>query len=185
MEYDSVENKVILHTSRLILEPIGIDHATENYVSWLNDPEVYAYLDTNGGYTLENLRSYINDTIVNKTLFWAIIIKDLNKHIGNIKIDPINTRHNYAEYGIMLGDKTEWGKGYAKEASLAVIKHCFEKIKIRKINLGVVEDNTDAVNLYKNIGFKIEGKLIKHGYYLGKYTNILRMAMFNPSYDTN
>ena len=40
----------------------------------------------------------------------GIHLKENCKHIGNIKIDPINKKHGTGEYGIMMGDKDEWGK---------------------------------------------------------------------------
>ena len=74
--------------------------------------------------------------------------KDL-KHIGNIKIDPINVKHKYGEYGILIGDKTQWGKGFAIEASMRVFDFCFSsEVDLRKINLGVNQINLNAVNLF-------------------------------------
>ena len=89
-------------------------------------------------------------------LFWAIHLKDSNKHIGNIKIDPIDYEDNSGEYGILMGDKTNWGMGYSKEASLAIINYCFKELKLSKLHLGVIEDNINAVMLYKKMGFVID-----------------------------
>ena len=38
-------------------------------------------------------------------------------------IDPIDEKRKSGEYGIMIGNKLEWGKGYAKEASKTIIKY--------------------------------------------------------------
>lgn len=78
--------------------------------------------------------------------------------------------------------KKNGGKGYAKEASITVIDFCFEHLKLRKVNLGVVEKNISAVNLYKNLGFIQEGLFYKHGYYDGDYQNLIRMAIFNKQF---
>ena len=171
----------ILNTQRLILEPICLEHNSETYLSWLNDPEVYKWLETRGSQTFSMLEEYIKQQMRNETYMWAIKIKNLDKHIGNIKIDPINYKHSLGEFGILMGDKNEWGKGYANEASKAVMDYFFEKEKpLRKITLGVVEENKAALKLYKNLGFEVEGKYKDHVCYDGKYYNILRMAKFNP-----
>ena len=81
----------------------------------------------------------------------------------------------------MMGDSDEWGKGYAKEASEIIIDYCFRELRIRKITLGVVEDNSAALNLYRKLGFLIEGVYRNHGYYDGKLCNIIRMAIFKPN----
>lgn len=180
-----MKNKApILNTERLQLVPLGMDHLSNEYVKWMNDPDVYAYLESGGDYTLEKLKDFLLDAEKASILFWAIHIKENGKHIGNIKIDPINFKHKYAEYGIMMGDKAEWGKGYAKEASLSVISYCFsEEMNLRKINLGVRGSNIAAVELYKKIGFVIEGVYKKHAMTESGYDDVVRMALFNPAYE--
>lgn len=172
----------ILETERLILKPLSHEHLTQNYLKWLNDDEVNKYMDTGGNYTIEMLSDYLNEVVKKDIYFWGIHIKGNNMHIGNIKIDPVNLRHGSAEYGIMMGEKMEWGKGYAKEATIRIIDYCFSNLKIRKLTLGVIADNIRAVNLYKQLGFEIEGVYKKHGIYNGKYCDDIRMALFNPSY---
>jgi RimJ/RimL family protein N-acetyltransferase len=147
----------------------------------MNDPKVCKYLETGGNYRMDDLRTYLLDVESKPDiLFWAIHLKQHDKHIGNIKIDPVSKRHGLGEYGVMMGERAEWGKGYAFEASNLVIDHCFEKIGLRKITLGVVEENESAVNLYKKLGFVTEGIYKAHGYYSGHYCDLLRMAIFNP-----
>ena len=170
-----------LNSERLFYRSISLEYCTNSYVSWMNDFEVIKYLETGGNYTIEKLTEYINNVINTKLFFLAIHTKENGKHIGNIKIDPINTKHGYGEYGILMGDKSEWGKGYAFEASMTVIDFSFKILGLRKICLGVVNENYPAMNLYKKLGFKVEGVYKNHGIYNGKYLDIIRMALFNPN----
>ena len=171
----------VLESERLVYRPLDLSYCTENYLQWLNDEEVNRYLEIFEPYTMDQLRQYLEGVQNNKNLlFWAIHVKKNNNHIGNIKIDPVNRYHGYGEYGILMGDKSEWGKGYAKEASCAIMDYCFTVEKLRKINLGVVEENTAAVMLYKKLGFETEGVYKNHGLYNGHYCNLLRMSKFNP-----
>jgi [ribosomal protein S5]-alanine N-acetyltransferase len=169
----------IIETERLILKPISIKFCSNEYVNWLNDPEIYQYLDNGGNYTFESLYEYLTKYTESPVYFWAIIIKNSYTHIGNIKIDPISLRNQIGEYGILMGDKNSWGKGYAKEASQVVIKFCFQTLGLRKIALGVIQDNVAAVKLYESLGFEVEGIYRMHGIYAGKYCDAIRMALFN------
>lgn len=174
----------ILETERLILRPLSLLHSSEEYVAWMNDQEVNKYLESGGDYTLQKLKEFLHEVEKKDILFWAIHIKKNDKHIGNIKIDPISKKHLFAEYGIMMGDKSEWGKGYAYEASKAVIDYCFfGKLNLRKINLGVQYKNKGAIALYHKIGFEIEGRFINHVTTSEGFDDILRMAIFNPKTD--
>lgn len=166
----------ILDTKRLVCKPLSSAFLSEKYVSWLNDEEVNAYTFSNKKQTLADLEAYLKKVDENSTLFWAITVKETGLHIGNIKIDPINNAHGYGEYGIMIGDRRAWGKGYAKEASLAVMNYCFAKVGLRKINLHVCVRNTGAIALYNSLGFKLEGILKKHFKYSYGFDDVFVMA---------
>jgi len=166
-----------LESERLIFKRVSEEHLTDDYVNWINDPEVNMYLETRGGYTIDLLKSYIEEQYKNEVYFWAIHLKISNKHIGNIKIDPIDPKANSGEYGILMGDKKSWGKGYAKEASITIINYCFEELKLIKITLGVIEDNINAVMLYKKIGFTIDKVKTNVGTYNCRKSNALRMSL--------
>lgn len=170
----------VIESERLIFKPLNTTYSSQEYVDWINDEEVNRFLESKGGYTIQMLNEYLEKAEKNKPFFWAIIIKSTNKHIGNIKIDPIDWRNRIGEYGILLGDKNSWGKGYGKEASQAIIYYCFLNLELRKITLGVVEDNAAALYLYKKLGFIQEGFLKSHAYHIGKWCNVIRMAIFNP-----
>ena len=142
-----------LKSKRLLLEPIGMKHLSKDYVVWMNDLEVIKYMSSGGDYTIEKLKGYLLEQERKKILFWAIILKGTNKHIGNIKIDPIDEENKSAEYGILIGDKKEWGKGYAFEASKKIISYCFNKLNINTITLGVNKSNKTAIRLYNKLGF--------------------------------
>jgi ribosomal-protein-alanine N-acetyltransferase len=170
-----------LFTDRLMIVPLNASFCSDRYVKWMNDLEVTKYLDSGSNYTRNKLLAYLKQVETKEIYFWAILIAQSKLHIGNIKIDPVNLDHGLGEYGILIGDKKEWGKGFAKEASLAVIDYCFNKLKIRKLTLGVVENNVSAVELYKKMGFITEGYFLNHAYYDGRYCNTLRMSLFNPA----
>ena len=173
----------VLESQRLYYRPLSMDHYCLEYVNWMNDGDVNQFLESGGSYTIERLEEYLQSVVKKEDiLFWAIHLKENDEHIGNIKIDPINKRHGWGEYGILIGAKKHWGKGYAKEASLTIIDYCFNELGLRKITLGVVDQNTSAVELYKKIDFQVEGVYKKHGIYNGVYSDIIRMALFNPSF---
>lgn len=178
--------KVILETERLVLSSVTIADCSENYLSWLNDTSVNMYLES-GFYehNMQGLVDFVNGYQSNKkAIFLVIRLKENKKHIGNIKIDKINYNHRNCEYGIMMGDKSEWGKGYAKEASIAIINYAFEGLGLNKVNLGVIDSNNAAVKLYEKIGFVIEG-VLKENFYERESNTLkheLRMAVFKNTW---
>lgn len=170
---------VNLESERLVFLPLSLKHLSQEYVDWLNDFEVNRYLESRQGYNKKLLENFLKEQERKDILFWAIHTKEKNKHIGNIKIDPINLESNSGEYGILIGDKSSWGKGYAKEASSKIIQYCFCTLKLSKITLGVVSENKKAIKLYENLGFKRERIVKKFGVYDGKECDSIRMIKNN------
>ena len=146
----------ILETRRLLLKPLNKSYISQDYIDWMNDEEINRYLESGGDYNFKKLNDYLEEVERYPKYFWAIIFKEINKHIGNIKIDPIDPNDFFGEYGIMIGDRKLWGKGIAKEASEKVIDFCFDSLNLKKINLGVKKNNFSAISLYKKLGFEIE-----------------------------
>lgn len=79
-----------IYTKRLILKPLTLNHLSNDYVGWMNDSDVNKYLESGGDYTINKLKKFLIEQEEKDILFWAIHIKQSNKHIGNIKIDPID-----------------------------------------------------------------------------------------------
>lgn len=175
---------VKIESKRLYYYKLDTSFVSKDYVKWMNDQDVNRYLESGGNYDLKKLEDFLKTVEKRNILFWAIVIKDNDSHIGNIKIDPISERNKTGEYGILIGDKISWGKGYAKEATQAILDYCFsEKVGLRKITLGVVADNISALNLYKKLGFEQEGLYKQHAYHDGKWCDVVRMAIFNPDFE--
>jgi len=168
-----------LESERLLYQPLSLKHLSQKYVDWLNDTDVIRYLESGGNYSIEALKAFLQEQEKKDILFWAILIKGENLHIGNIKIDPIDSTDRSGEYGIMMGDKDQWGKGYAKEASIRIIEHCFKDLRLSKITLGVVDKNMTALNLYKKIGFEKASVISDYGVYEGQMCNSIRMVKYN------
>lgn len=157
-------SSLFLSSERVYLKPISLDNATEEYVDWLNDPEVTkGLLATGSKATLESVKHYISDRLVDaNTLMLAIYDKDSDKHIGNIKVDNFEPRAGTCELGIMLGDKAFWGKGIGKEVIFLVLNHVFNQMGMRKVLLAVYANNPGAIKLYSNLGFEEEGVFKEH-----------------------
>ena len=172
---------VSIETPRFYLERLSIQHLSQKYVDWMNDCRVNQFLESGGNYTLDILEDFLFNVSNQDIYFWAIKDKFDEQHIGNIKIDPINFKHGWGEYGILIGEQSYWGKGVGFEISSAVINFCFEgNLKLRKINLGVRAENISAIALYRKLGFEVEGIYKNHMVTPLGYDDVLRMAIFNP-----
>ena len=96
----------------------------------------------------ENKKFYYQYKKTSDDLFYAIISRDKDKHIGNIKIGLINKNYNYAEVGILIGDKSSWNKGFTTEALKLIVDYAFNKLKIHKLTVGIYANNIGSINAF-------------------------------------
>ncbi|WP_158211748.1 GNAT family N-acetyltransferase [Alkalihalobacterium alkalinitrilicum] len=175
-------NKYFITGKKVGLRELNVNDANEKYISWMNDREVTKFLDTgNFPTSQDDLTRYI--TTINKgtDIFLGIFdrLSQQEEHIGNIKLSNINWIHRTAELGIMIGDKSYWGKGYGSEATSLLVDFGFRTLNIRKIYLGVFANHKSAIKAYEKVGFNIDGNMKKHLYLDGNYVDKTWMSIFN------
>lgn len=141
------------------------EHATPEYCDWLNDSAVNKYLETRSS-SIRELEEYIADKLNGEnSLLFGIFNKSDNRHIGNIKLEPINFEKSCATMGIIIGDKNYWGRGLATEATRVLVNYAFNELGLKEINLGVISENEPAIRVYEKCGFvkyRIDKNALNH-----------------------
>ncbi len=166
-----------LTTPRLRIVTFSEKHLTARYVSWLNDPEVVRYSEQrHKRHTLESCRAYFESFEGTPNMFLAIEKKEDGKHIGNINV-YFDTPNNTADMGIIIGEKAEWGRGYASEAWNAVISHLLAT-GIRKITAGTMASNKAMLALMKKAGMVPDGTFNRQFLWEGDEIDMVHFAIF-------
>ena len=168
----------ILEGARLYLRPVRASDANEAYADWLNDEEINQYLESRFvKHTPESIGAYIEKILQNKDIFFfAMVRKDNNRHIGNIKLGPIDWRHKLGDIGIIIGDKDSWGKGYATEAIDILSEFSFSELGLHKLTAGAYMNNVGSVKAFQRAGFSEEGIRKSHYLFNGEYVDSVLLA---------
>jgi RimJ/RimL family protein N-acetyltransferase len=147
-----------LVSERLILHPFDVRFISQEYVSWLNDPVVCEHNSHGQGtYTLEKAREYFSSVRASDNiLVFAVVVKDSGRHIGNISLDHINWTEKTADISILLGVRSEWGKGYGQEAFKTVIAFAKDVLRFSKVSAGMSAANGAMRKVVKALGFECE-----------------------------
>lgn len=163
----------ILEGDGIYLRDIKLTDVNKDYCKWVNDLEVNQFLETRfKKWTIKKLKNYVNKIKNNSDyLFLAIILKNGNRHIGNMKLGPINRIHKFADIGILIGEKSFWGKGFATEAIKLVVDYAFNKLNLHKLTAGAYSNNPGSIKAFKKAGFLVEGIRKKQCFYNGDYVD--------------
>lgn len=150
-----------IKTPRLFLRNISASDVGENYCRWLGDQQVTQFLEVRfQDRSFAGIQSFIEK--INESsdsLLFGIYIIDTGQHIGNIKLGPCNWHHKRAEISLLIGDKTQWGKGYAIESIEALCKYGFNTLGLLKLMAGCYEKNTSSFRAFAKAGFRKEAFL--------------------------
>jgi len=115
-------------------------------------------------------------------IFFAIYITEENKFIGTLKIGSINELTKTADIGIIIGDKSEWGKGYATDAISLAVSYCFNDLKLRKVTSGLMELNPAMNRVFLKLGFVEEGRFRKQDFLENKYWDHVYLGCFKNEF---
>src|SRR5512137_293344 len=91
--------------------------------------------------------------------------------IGTVAFDHIDWRLHAAEFGIMIGEKSYWNRGYGTEAVRLLVQHGFNTLNLNRIFLHVFMTNPRAIRAYEKAGFKREVLERQAEYKNGKYVD--------------
>jgi ribosomal-protein-alanine N-acetyltransferase len=155
------------------------------YPVWLNDAEVcrgnshHVY-----PYTAEAALDYIRLSAQTRdTLILAIVLKEDGRHIGNIALQAIHPVYRSAELSILIGDRCEWGKGYAKEAARLLCDHAFGTLNLHRIACGTFDDNEAMKRLALSLGMTAEGRRRQAAFKRGRYMDVVEYGVLKNAYE--
>lgn len=155
-------------------------------LEWINNPIITKYLGTGITPIYRHLEEkwFDDQGKDNSNNIFAIHTKE-GKYIGNVGIHSIDWIHRRGLLGIIIGDKEEWGNGYAQEAESLIIKYAFQNLNLHKICAEIFENNIASQKAAFKNGFKTEGNFKQHLFLDGKYCNSIFVAILKEEWKQN
>lgn len=180
----TVNDKIypFLPGENLYLREVRPNDVNDNYYRWLNDREVTRFLESRFyPNSREKLREYVEEKLSDpNNLFLAIVLKEDHRHIGNIKLGPINWMHRFADIGILIGERDCWGRGHATEALRLLADYAFSELNLNKLTAGCYEANAGSLKAFQKAGFLKEGTLHRQFYCEGRYMDGILLGLVKP-----
>ena len=106
-----------------------------------------------------------------------------NQLVGGIDVHSTDRRTGTFSIGSGLAERSAWGKGYAKEAMLLILRAMFHERRYQKCNIGVYAFNVRALALYRRLGFQEEGCIRRNYFTNGEYHDEILLGMTREEFD--
>lgn len=175
---------VFIKGKRIDLCVLYEERHLENCIHWINDKSISHFLYV-GAYPLNwsQEKGWINSTKTTDRINLAIETKE-GQHIGNIGFHEIDWRNRRTEMGIMIGDKSFWGQGYATEAEGLLVEHGFN-IGFNRICALVYNGNHGSAKALQKNGFKLDGCLRQYVFKNGQYYDVNVFSLLFEEWKNN
>ena len=151
---------IILESERLILRQLCKED--EPYIFKLhNDADVMKYISSNKGhYSHEECYEFIERQIKYYAShpglgIWAAVEKNTGDFIGWVALKDLDNSE-YIEVGYRLLTE-HWGKGYATEATKALINYGFNDLNLYKITAVALPENKASTSVMQKAGMEYVG----------------------------
>lgn len=144
----------IIEGDRIELRPLDRENIAI-VLAWLGDSEVNRYM-LSGHEPIpyeEEVRWYEAMLASETDLVLQIHDRVSGKYLGNTGLHRIDRTHRGAELGIMIGDTSEWGRGYGREAMVTLLRFAFGTLGLHRVMLRCHPDNERGLAAYRAIGF--------------------------------
>lgn len=179
----SLKDKIVqTDDNNLFLKVLKTDEVSEDYVNWLSNYEVVKFTDQKYvEQTRERVELFVEEQFFSiNSILYGIFWKQ--KHIGNIKLGPIDFNNKVGEISYFIGNLDLWGFGIATKSIKAIVSIAFNEVDLEKVTAGCYSINIASKKVLENNGFELEGTRKKHSIFEGKRVDSLVYGLIRSDY---
>lgn len=111
------------------------------------------------------------------------VVKELSSldFVGVVRVDQIDLNNRSVCVGLDITPEKR-GMGYATEVYDWILEYFFNQKGMNRIYLATLETNNIALNLYKKLGFKVEGVSRSAIYRDGRFLDLIWMSLLQSEF---
>jgi ribosomal-protein-alanine N-acetyltransferase len=158
----------------------------DRFVRWFSDAETTRFLAVRAPFSKpmeERWFESMLETQGKSTYHFVICLLADGTPIGTAGFHHVNHEDGHASFGISIGEKGEWSKGYGTDALRAICDFGFGQLRLERIELDVYEPNRRAQRSYQKAGFVTEGTLRHAHFSNGTFHDVLRMSLLRDEWE--
>ena len=155
------------------------------FVRWFNDAETASFLSLRAPMSIAAEEQWFERLQAdNGKSRWHFVMCLLatGQPIGTIGLFDVDEVNGSAGMGIMIGEKSLWGKGLGTDALNALLDFGFGELRLERIWLEVNDDNLRGKRSYEKSGFKFEGTERHAMYRDGRHRDVDLMSILRDEW---
>ena len=157
----------------------------DRFVRWFADAETTRYLAMRAPFSKAMEEKWFESMLEQqgkRSYHFVICLLADDRPIGTAGFHHVNQEDGHASFGISIGEKAEWSKGYGTDALRAICDFGFGQLRLERIELDVYDKNLRAVRSYEKAGFVTEGTLRHALFSDGAFHDVVRMSLLREEW---
>ena len=146
-----------------------------------NDYSTWRFLTSIGMFTDENQEEWFAAISSSSKVEYYIVSNEDGTDIGYIRCDEIDRTNSNIRVGSDIHMKFR-NMGYGKRTYRLILDYCFNHLNVHRVWLQVMETNEIALRVYRDLGFREEGRMRESIYREGKYHDYIVMSILRGEY---
>lgn len=157
----------------------------DRFVRWFADAETTTWLGIRAPFSRAMEDQWFDKMLADqgKTSYHFVICRLADgEPIGTAGLFELDHENGSAGFGISVGEKGEWNKGYGTDALNAICDFGFGELRLERIWLEVFDPNARARRSYHKAGFAHEGTLRRAHFSQGELWDVHVMALLREEW---
>ena len=129
---------------------------------WENNTDIWQISGTLVPFSRYILKQYLDhshqDIFETKQLRLIIQLKETKRPVGAIDLFDFDPHHKRAGIGILIADRSDRRKGYARESLETLKVYCSQILHLHQIYCNIASRNKESIQLFQSAGFRPVGE---------------------------
>jgi len=155
------------------------------FVRWFNDADVLRNLAMRAPMSSAGETAWFDRMLAAQGTtdyhFVICLLADA-RPIGTVGLHGLDLQNGNAEFGIAIGETTEWNKGHGTDALRAICDFGFGELRLERIGLKFYAGNDRGRRAYEKAGFTLEGTLRRAHFARGEHVDVHVMSLLRDEW---
>ena len=126
-------------------------------ITWFEDMEVTRFVLLRTPPSIDFEREWL-DKVGRDPDAVQWVIEHEGRAVGTTAIGAIDWKNGFGTTGTVIGDKSAWGKGLAREVMQLRARYAFTQLPLRKLKSGYLEGNVASARAQAAAGYREAGR---------------------------
>jgi len=174
----------MLQGKKVILRPIKKSDL-QFFMGWVNDLEIMQCVSRYMPMSEIAEEKKIEQMAASKQDVYLVIEaiqQDKVISIGICGLHRIDFKNQNATFGIVIGNKGYWGKGYGTEAAKLLLGYGFDQLNLHRVSSCVLSTNKRSLKMHLKVGFKEEGRSREVYFKNGKFDDQVILGLLRKEW---